>query len=53
MSNVEKIPATLGKIIQQLQPLKKATAEIWKRFTQLPQHTLFSRISEDIDDVAG
>jgi len=53
MSNVEKIPATLGKIIQQLQPLKKATAEIWKRFTQLPQHTLFSRISEDIDDVSG
>ncbi|GBU14564.1 hypothetical protein AwEntero_31650 [Enterobacterales bacterium] len=52
MSNVDKIPATLGKIIQQLQPLKKATSDVWKRFIQRPQHTLFSRMSEDISSTA-
>jgi len=53
MSNLDKIPATLGKIIQQLQPLKKATSDVWKRFTQLPQQTLFSRMSEDINSASG
>lgn len=53
MSNLDKIPATLGKIIQQLQPLKKATSDVWKRFTQLPQQTLFSRMSEDINGTSG
>lgn len=53
MSNFDKIPATLGKIIQQLQPLKKITSDVWKRFTQLPQHTLFSRMSEDINGTSA
>ncbi|TPG53336.1 phage tail tape measure protein [Ewingella americana] len=52
MSNFEQIPATLGKIIQQLQPLKNATSDVWKRFTQSPPRTLFSRMSEDIDRTA-
>src|SRR5471030_162858 len=52
MSNLEHMPATLGKINQELSSLKQATADVWSRLTKTPQKNLYSLMSEDIDDVS-
>lgn len=52
MSNLERMPETLGRIRQQMSSLKQATGEVWKQFTTVPKKNLYSLMSEDIVDVS-
>lgn len=52
MSNLEELPTTLGKINEELGPLREATDNIWQKFTTVPQKNLFSVMTQDITEAS-